>query len=276
LEWIDALHDQDELWRKMKENRAANNFDVYYLLARRAEGLIESCLDHYGLCSELGASYALRSCDSASCHAGRQVAAIRAHRFHNLAAAAAARSVGDVRVVPQGWEGQGNGYLDKRAAQLWSLREAAQALLQLDWQSDSWKWQWICNALEPVTRATTTYDVAHLQLGEAYFNLNDLDRAEATWRQARQLPNASPDLDGRLRSLRFKRAQKVAESGNWPEVVSILDGQIDLSATEMVLLGDAFRGLGLLERARGSWEYALSCDPNAPGASDRLRDLKAA
>lgn len=270
------IRDPDELWKKMKEQQAAGNLDNYYLLAQRAETMIDTYVKHYGLCCELGAAHGIRARDTNTCRPGRKVAAIRSYLYYDKAALLAANSATEVRVVPVGWQSQGNGCLDRRSAQTRALQEAASVLLQLDWVSDSWKWLWVSRGLDQVVELMTTYDPAHLQLGEAYFRLDDLDKAESTWRHAQGLPNATAELGDRLRALRFRRAEKAAQAGHWTETVRMLDGQCDLTLKEMVLLGDAFRQLGETERARGSWEYVLRRQPDDASVQERLHDLKAA
>ncbi|MGQ9675516.1 MAG: tetratricopeptide repeat protein [Chloroflexota bacterium] len=270
VDWINDMRDPDEIWKKMKEQQAANNVDAYYLLARRAGDLIDSYVSHYGLCTEVAAAYGAQARDPNACRPGRQVAAIRAHHYYQLASGIAANSTKSVRVVPEGWDAQGGGLLDPKSAELRVLQEAAGVLLQLDWVEDAWKWQWVIRCLTPVTQAMKTYDVAHLHLGRAYFKLDDLDRAESVWRQAQGLPNASQELHGQLVSLRLRRAQKAAEAKNWQEVIRILDGQWDLTPKELVLLGDGFQQLGYPDRARGTWEAALRGDPNETAAQERL------
>lgn len=257
----------------MKEQQAAGNLDGYYLLAQRAEALIDTYVEHYGLTCELGAAHGVRARDASVCRPGREVAAIRSYWYYNKAATMAAVSTAEVRVVPEGWQVQGNGCVDRRVAQAMALREASAVLLQLDWVDAAWKWLWVSQSLGEVVASTTTYDPAHLQLGEAFFRLDDLDRAEATWRQAQGLPNAAAELAERLRALRLRRAEKAAQAGNWAETAHILDGQTDLTLKEMVLLGDAFKQTGAPDRARGTWEYVLRCQPDYASAQERLRDL---
>ncbi len=270
MEGSSDVRDPDELWKRMREQQAANNADAYYLLAPRARELVETYVEHYGLCFELAAAYGAQARDQGMCRPGRQVAAIRSHHYYSLASDIAANSAGDVRIVPKGWESQGNGLVDRQTAQIRALREAAAVLLQLDWVDDAWKWQWVSQSLAPVAQAARTYDQAHLSLGEAYSKLGDLDRAEATWRAAQRLPNAAPELQACLLSLRLARANRAAGTNNWPEVIRILDGQCDLTPKELVVLGDAFQHTGQPDRARGTWEAALRGDPNERAAQERL------
>ena len=270
MEGISDTRDPDELWKRMKELQAANNIDAYYLLAPRAQELIETYVEHYGLCFELASAYGAQARDQATCRPGRLVAAIRSHHYYSLASDIALSSLEDVRILPKGWQSQDCGVVDRQTAQLRALREAAAVLLQLDWVDDAWKWQWVSQSLAPVVQAAKTYDEAHLNLGQAYSKLGELDRAEVTWREAQRLPNAAPELQGCLLSLRLARANRAAGANNWSEVIRILDGQCDLTPKELVVLGDAFQNTGQPDRARGTWQAALRGDPNEKAAQERL------
>jgi tetratricopeptide (TPR) repeat protein len=270
VDWINEIREPEQLWKNMKEQQAAGNTDLYYLLARRAEQLMEMLGSNYGLCTELGFAHGAKARDQSLCEPGRKVSAIRSYRYHQQAAFAAAESMGEVHVVPEGIACQGSCHVDRQAAQIRSLRDAAEVLLQLDWVDEAWKWQWISESLEPVVQRLDTYDPAHLNLGEAYFHLGDYDRAEAIWRQANGLLNASPQLGERLRTLRLARAERAWQAEDWNLVKSLLEGQVDLSARELVLLGDAQQRQGDINGARGCWEAALLCDQDMAEARARL------